>query len=112
MQGNTVMEIGRALLKCESGIAATHNWRLAVLMYSQLEILPKYFSSDFIYSYFVPMAFFRILHAVSYTCTRCVRQIVTIILSLFIFRGQYPYVSPQELCSFFFYVTIRNLCKR
>ncbi|XP_034188377.2 serine/threonine-protein phosphatase 4 regulatory subunit 4 isoform X5 [Osmia lignaria lignaria] len=61
--GNTVMEIGRALLKCESGIAATHNWRLAVLMYSQLEILPKYFSSDFIYSYFVPMAFFRILHA-------------------------------------------------
>ncbi|XP_012145713.1 serine/threonine-protein phosphatase 4 regulatory subunit 4 isoform X4 [Megachile rotundata] len=59
----TVMEIGRALLKCESEIASTHNWRLAVLMYSQLEVIPKYFSSDFIYSYFVPMAFFRILHA-------------------------------------------------
>ncbi|XP_017767087.1 PREDICTED: uncharacterized protein LOC108555782 isoform X4 [Eufriesea mexicana] len=60
---STVMEIGRALLKCESEIAATHNWRLVSLMHSQLEILPKYFPSDFIYSYFVPMAFFRILHA-------------------------------------------------
>ena len=59
------MEIGRALLKCESEIAATHNWRLVSLMHSQLEILPKYFPSDFIYSYFVPMAFFRILNAVS-----------------------------------------------
>ncbi|KAK1134181.1 hypothetical protein K0M31_011962 [Melipona bicolor] len=60
---STVMEIGRALLKCESEIAATHNWRLVSLMHSQLEILPKYFPSDFIYSYFVPMAFFRILNA-------------------------------------------------
>ncbi|XP_043579516.1 serine/threonine-protein phosphatase 4 regulatory subunit 4-like isoform X2 [Bombus pyrosoma] len=60
---STVMEIGRALLKCESEIAATHNWRLVSSMHSQLEILPKYFPSDFIYSYFVPMAFFRILHA-------------------------------------------------
>lgn len=59
------MEIGRALLKCESEISATHNWRLASMMYAQLEIIPKYFPSDFIYSYFVPMAFFRILHAVS-----------------------------------------------
>ncbi|KAK9293419.1 hypothetical protein QLX08_011632 [Tetragonisca angustula] len=60
---STIMEIGRALLKCESEIAATHNWRLVSLMHSQLEILPKYFPSDFIYSYFVPMAFFRILNA-------------------------------------------------
>ncbi|CAK9812642.1 Serine/threonine-protein phosphatase 4 regulatory subunit 4 [Anthophora quadrimaculata] len=60
---STVMEIGRALLKCESEIAATHNWRLTSLMHSQLEILPKYFPSDFIYTYFVPMAFFRVLHA-------------------------------------------------
>lgn len=65
LQDSTVMEIGRALLKCESEIAATHNWRLVSLMHSQLEILPKYFPSHFIYSYFVPMAFFRILHAVS-----------------------------------------------
>lgn len=64
------MEIGRALLKCESEIAATHNWRLVSSMHSQLEILPKYFPSDFIYSYFVPMAFFRILHAVSFKITR------------------------------------------
>ncbi|XP_017788028.1 PREDICTED: serine/threonine-protein phosphatase 4 regulatory subunit 4-like [Habropoda laboriosa] len=60
---STVMEIGRALLKCESEIAGTHNWRLTSLMHSQLEILPKYFPSDFIYTYFVPMAFFRVLHA-------------------------------------------------
>ncbi|CAK9810180.1 Serine/threonine-protein phosphatase 4 regulatory subunit 4 [Anthophora plagiata] len=60
---STVMEIGRALLKCESEIAASHNWRLTSMMHSQLEILPKYFPSDFIYTYFVPMAFFRVLHA-------------------------------------------------
>ncbi|XP_076161069.1 serine/threonine-protein phosphatase 4 regulatory subunit 4 isoform X4 [Ptiloglossa arizonensis] len=60
---STLMEIGRALLKCESEISSTHNWRLAALMHSQLEIIAKYFPSDFIYSYFVPMAFFRILHA-------------------------------------------------
>ncbi|XP_076279531.1 uncharacterized protein LOC143208675 isoform X2 [Lasioglossum baleicum] len=60
---STLMEIGRALLKCESEISATHNWRLASMMHSQLEIIPKYFPSDFIYSYFVPMTFFRILHA-------------------------------------------------
>ncbi|XP_076233070.1 serine/threonine-protein phosphatase 4 regulatory subunit 4 isoform X5 [Calliopsis andreniformis] len=60
---STLMEIGRALLKCESEIASTHNWRLISLMHSQLEILPKYFPSDFIYTYFVPMALFRILHA-------------------------------------------------
>ncbi|XP_012349045.1 serine/threonine-protein phosphatase 4 regulatory subunit 4 isoform X2 [Apis florea] len=58
-----VMEIGRALLKCESEMAGTHNWRLVSLIHSQFEVLPKYFPSDFIYSYFVPMAFFRILHA-------------------------------------------------
>lgn len=58
------MEIGKALLKCEAEVAGTHNWRLASLMHTQLEILPKCFPSDFIYSYFVPMAFSRILHAV------------------------------------------------
>ncbi|XP_020288914.1 serine/threonine-protein phosphatase 4 regulatory subunit 4-like isoform X6 [Pseudomyrmex gracilis] len=56
-------EISKALLKCEAEIANTHNWRLASLMHAQLEILPKCFSSDFIYTYFVPMAFSRILHA-------------------------------------------------
>ncbi|XP_054008631.1 serine/threonine-protein phosphatase 4 regulatory subunit 4-like isoform X1 [Hylaeus anthracinus] len=60
---STLTEIGRALLKCEAEISSTHNWRLTALMHSQLEIIAKYFPSDFIYSYFVPMAFFRILHA-------------------------------------------------
>lgn len=72
------MEIGRALLKCESEMAGTHNWRLVSLIHSQFEVLPKYFPSDFIYSYFVPMAFFRILHAVSFEY-----KFVYIIISFF-----------------------------
>ncbi|KAK2579506.1 hypothetical protein KPH14_010813 [Odynerus spinipes] len=60
---SNLMEIGRALLKCEAEIASTNNWRLASTMHAQLEILPKCFPSDFIYSYFVPMASSRILHA-------------------------------------------------
>ncbi|EGI61308.1 Serine/threonine-protein phosphatase 4 regulatory subunit 4 [Acromyrmex echinatior] len=60
---SSLMEIGKALLKCEAEVVGTHNWRLASLMHTQLEILPKCFPSDFIYSYFVPMAFSRILHA-------------------------------------------------
>ncbi|KAL0122347.1 hypothetical protein PUN28_007226 [Cardiocondyla obscurior] len=60
---SSLMEVGKALLKCEAEIAGTHNWRLTSLMHAQLEILPKCFSSDFIYSYFIPMAFSRILHA-------------------------------------------------
>ncbi|XP_070167735.1 serine/threonine-protein phosphatase 4 regulatory subunit 4 isoform X3 [Polyergus mexicanus] len=60
---SSLMEIGKALLKCEAKVASTYNWRLASLMHAQLEILPKCFPSDFIYSYFVPMAFSRILHA-------------------------------------------------
>ncbi|XP_025268826.1 serine/threonine-protein phosphatase 4 regulatory subunit 4-like isoform X5 [Camponotus floridanus] len=60
---STLMEIGKALLKCEAKVAGTYNWRMASLMHAQLEILPKCFPSDFIYSYFVPMAFSRILHA-------------------------------------------------
>ncbi|XP_032676204.1 serine/threonine-protein phosphatase 4 regulatory subunit 4-like isoform X2 [Odontomachus brunneus] len=60
---STLLEIGKALLKCEAEVSGTHNWRLASLMHAQLEILPKCFPSDFIYSYFVPMAFSRILHA-------------------------------------------------
>ncbi|XP_011141436.2 serine/threonine-protein phosphatase 4 regulatory subunit 4-like isoform X2 [Harpegnathos saltator] len=60
---STLLEIGKALLKCEAEVSSTHNWRLTSLMYAQLEILPKCFPSDFIYSYFVPIAFSRILHA-------------------------------------------------
>ncbi|XP_011881826.1 PREDICTED: serine/threonine-protein phosphatase 4 regulatory subunit 4-like isoform X4 [Vollenhovia emeryi] len=60
---SSLMEIGKALLKCEAEVAGTNNWRLASLMHAQLEILPKCFPSDFIYSYFIPMAFSRILHA-------------------------------------------------
>lgn len=104
------MEIGRALLKCESEIAATHNWRLTSLMHSQLEILPKYFPSDFIYSYFVPMTFFRVLHAVSskhnYTTRDKIYNLIACSILLFTSRGQYLFVSLQEHCFFSFYVTI------
>ncbi|XP_018045216.1 PREDICTED: serine/threonine-protein phosphatase 4 regulatory subunit 4-like isoform X2 [Atta colombica] len=60
---SSLIEISKALLKCEAEVAGTHNWRLALLMHTQLEILPKCFPSDFIYSYFIPMAFSRILNA-------------------------------------------------
>ncbi|KAI4494467.1 hypothetical protein M0802_008959 [Mischocyttarus mexicanus] len=60
---STLMEILKALLICEAEIASTHNWRLASTMHAQLEILPKCFPSDIIYSYFVPLASFRILRA-------------------------------------------------
>ncbi|XP_035725608.1 serine/threonine-protein phosphatase 4 regulatory subunit 4-like isoform X4 [Vespa mandarinia] len=60
---STLMEIGRALLKCEAEIASTNNWRLASTMHAQLEILPKCFPSDYIFSYFVPVSSSRILHA-------------------------------------------------
>ncbi|KAI4495206.1 hypothetical protein M0804_001407 [Polistes exclamans] len=60
---STLMEILKALLICEAKIASTHNWRLASTMHAQLEILPKCFPSDIIYSYFVPLVSFRILNA-------------------------------------------------
>uniref|UniRef100_A0A0C9REH0 PPP4R4_0 protein n=1 Tax=Fopius arisanus TaxID=64838 RepID=A0A0C9REH0_9HYME len=58
-----VMEMGRALLKCEGEIFGTNNWRLSSLMFQQLEVLPKCFPSDYIYNYFVPVALNRALKA-------------------------------------------------
>lgn len=58
-----VMELGRALLKCEGEIFNTNNWRLSSLMFQQLETLPKCFPSDYIYTYFVPLALNRALKA-------------------------------------------------
>ncbi|XP_066595070.1 serine/threonine-protein phosphatase 4 regulatory subunit 4-like isoform X3 [Prorops nasuta] len=58
--------IGKALLKCEAEIASTNSWRLAAILFAQFESLPKHFPSDFLYSYFVPLSFTRILKAVSY----------------------------------------------
>lgn len=59
------MPICKALLKCENEIATTNDWRLSALMWAQLEILPKHFSSDVIYKFFVPVAYNRILNAVN-----------------------------------------------
>ncbi|XP_063973326.1 serine/threonine-protein phosphatase 4 regulatory subunit 4-like isoform X2 [Diachasmimorpha longicaudata] len=58
-----VMEIGRALLKCEGEIFSTNNWRLSSLMFQQFEVLPKCFPSDYIYNYFVPVVVNRALKA-------------------------------------------------
>ncbi|XP_066595069.1 serine/threonine-protein phosphatase 4 regulatory subunit 4-like isoform X2 [Prorops nasuta] len=55
--------IGKALLKCEAEIASTNSWRLAAILFAQFESLPKHFPSDFLYSYFVPLSFTRILKA-------------------------------------------------
>ena len=67
MQDSSVMDLGRALLKCEAEIAATNNWRLSASMLEQMEILPKCFPSDFIYTYFVPVALTRALKSVRTT---------------------------------------------
>lgn len=106
------MEIGRALLKCESEIASTHNWRLVSLMHSQLEILPKYFPSDFIYSHFVPMVFFRILNAVSRQDHLHMFGMLkedeykTVSSFFFYFRDQYLSALQQQPCFSFFYAII------
>ncbi|XP_044009935.1 serine/threonine-protein phosphatase 4 regulatory subunit 4-like isoform X5 [Aphidius gifuensis] len=58
-----VMDFGTALLKCENLIFNTKNWRLSTNLFEQLEILPKCFPSDYIYSTFIPMIFDRALNA-------------------------------------------------
>lgn len=63
IQTTIVMDFGRALIKCENELFNTKNWRLNELYYQQLEILPKCFSSDYIYTYFIPIIFDRSLNA-------------------------------------------------
>lgn len=60
-----MMEIGKAVLKCEAEIASTNNWRLSAEMLEQLEVLPKCFPNDYIFTYFEPVVMNRILYAVS-----------------------------------------------
>ncbi|XP_057326164.1 serine/threonine-protein phosphatase 4 regulatory subunit 4-like isoform X4 [Microplitis mediator] len=60
---SSVVELGKALMKCENEIFNTNNWRLSKLILQQLEILPKCFPSDYIYTYFVPVALNRALNA-------------------------------------------------
>ncbi|XP_044595506.1 serine/threonine-protein phosphatase 4 regulatory subunit 4-like isoform X2 [Cotesia glomerata] len=60
---SSVVDMGKALLKCENEIFNTNNWRLSKLMLEQLEILPKCFPSDYIYTYFVPVTLNRALNA-------------------------------------------------
>uniref|UniRef100_A0ABD2VXY8 Serine/threonine-protein phosphatase 4 regulatory subunit 4 n=1 Tax=Trichogramma kaykai TaxID=54128 RepID=A0ABD2VXY8_9HYME len=58
------IELGKSLLKCEAELSLSKRWRLSVGLFSQLErIGPKYLSSDFCYSYLVPVCFKRILHS-------------------------------------------------
>ncbi|XP_058804971.1 uncharacterized protein LOC131672055 [Phymastichus coffea] len=59
----STIDLGRALIKCESEVSSTNNWRLSALMLNQLEILPKCFSSDFIYTYVVPIIRKRVLYS-------------------------------------------------
>ncbi|XP_043276579.1 serine/threonine-protein phosphatase 4 regulatory subunit 4-like isoform X2 [Venturia canescens] len=60
---STAMDLVRALLKCEAEIDTTNNWRLSALMLEQMEVLPKCFPSDIIYTYFVPVVVTRALKA-------------------------------------------------
>ncbi|XP_069691176.1 serine/threonine-protein phosphatase 4 regulatory subunit 4-like isoform X3 [Periplaneta americana] len=56
----TVLDVGRALLKCETEISMTTNWRLHAMILGQLECLPHCMPSDFIHSHFIPVIFNRI----------------------------------------------------
>ncbi|XP_046747135.1 serine/threonine-protein phosphatase 4 regulatory subunit 4-like isoform X3 [Diprion similis] len=58
-----VLDVCRAILKCEVEIANTYNWRLSALILNQLEILPRCIPSDLINSHFTPMVFNRALNA-------------------------------------------------
>ncbi|KAK0172362.1 hypothetical protein PV328_005690 [Microctonus aethiopoides] len=60
---SSVIELGRALLKCEGEILNTNNWRLSASIFEQFEILPKCFPSDYIYTYFTPLSISRALNA-------------------------------------------------
>ncbi|XP_046472879.1 serine/threonine-protein phosphatase 4 regulatory subunit 4 isoform X4 [Neodiprion pinetum] len=58
-----ILDVCRAILKCEVEIANTYNWRLSALILNQLEILPRCIPSDLINSHFTPMVFNRALNA-------------------------------------------------
>ncbi|XP_048510011.1 serine/threonine-protein phosphatase 4 regulatory subunit 4-like [Athalia rosae] len=58
-----VLDICRAILKCEVEIANTYNWRLSSMILNQLEILPRCIPGDLINSHFTPMVFNRALNA-------------------------------------------------
>nr|CAI5835735.1 unnamed protein product [Callosobruchus analis] len=46
------VDIGRALLKCETGVFKCYNWRRKMAFLQQLECLPVCFSVDFIHQHF------------------------------------------------------------
>ncbi|KAJ8681033.1 hypothetical protein QAD02_016820 [Eretmocerus hayati] len=60
---SSTVDLGRALIKCEAEVSRTNNWRLSALMLNQLEVLPKCFPSDFIYTYLVPNVTKKVLYA-------------------------------------------------
>lgn len=89
LQDDNVTKIGTELLMCENEVAATNNWRLAATMLNQLEILPKCFSSDFIYTYFVPRIMTRILTAV--ITAKILLRLSKNQLNVLIFRDHYQF---------------------
>ncbi|KAG8226391.1 hypothetical protein J437_LFUL011929 [Ladona fulva] len=66
--GTSVVEIGRAILKCEDTISRTYNWRLHSSLLSQLECLPHCLPAEYILSHLVPVLFLRIHKARPLPC--------------------------------------------
>ncbi|XP_046384425.1 serine/threonine-protein phosphatase 4 regulatory subunit 4-like isoform X2 [Ischnura elegans] len=78
--GTTVVEIGRALLKCEETISSTTNWRLHASFLSQMECLPQCLPIDYIQSHLVPVLFLRIHKARPLPCRVAAVQTLLIYL--------------------------------
>ncbi|XP_023712368.1 uncharacterized protein LOC111867096 isoform X2 [Cryptotermes secundus] len=77
---NTVLNIGRALIKCEAEISMTTNWRLHAEILGQLEYLPHCMPSDFIYSHFIPIIFHRIHAARPVPCRMAAARTMLVFL--------------------------------
>ncbi|XP_066254685.1 serine/threonine-protein phosphatase 4 regulatory subunit 4-like [Euwallacea similis] len=56
------LDIGRAMLKCQSEVFRTNNWRMKESLLMQWECLPNCFPSDFIHQHFSPVVLTATIH--------------------------------------------------
>ncbi|XP_066151407.1 serine/threonine-protein phosphatase 4 regulatory subunit 4-like [Euwallacea fornicatus] len=56
------LDIGQAMLKCQSEVFRTNNWRMKESLLMQWECLPNCFPSDFIHQHFSPVVLTAAIH--------------------------------------------------
>lgn len=59
------LDIGRAMLKCQSEAFRTNNWRMKESLLVQWECLPMCFPSDFIHQHFSPVVLNATIYGVN-----------------------------------------------